>query len=172
MAAKVTKVIIDAQIKSPILTGHRTTPEPLPTYTPYPTYTPQPTSVGFTDVDYVLFSFYDPLIGKDKPEIRFLNCEKWNDSTQDCDSAMRSGDNFRDFYSRAAACPLDWYNARAVFKVLHPEWLAKIMPEFECLDTGGAVVHPYVDFLIRWKDMPFEYAKIPWRTPVILQRTR
>jgi hypothetical protein len=140
-----------------------------PTYTPYPTYTPPPTAVP----EAYRFSFYDPVIGRDIPEIAEVNCESWNYETQDCDSFMRSGLDWRLYYRRAAACPYDLFAARAAFVVVSPDWLAALFPDgFECLDTGSSVVYPYIDFLIEWRSMPMPFNQTPWGTPVVLQRVR
>lgn len=151
--------------RTPIST--RRAPTPYPTYTLYPTYTP----LVFGEVSTGLFSFYDPLIGLDKPEIAETNCEKWNYVTNDCDSKMRDGQDFRDYYGKAAACDHSLYIQRARFRVVSPAWLVRIFPDgFTCLDTGGLVALPYFDFLIRWKDLPFDWSRIPWRAPVVLER--
>lgn len=150
-------------------------PTPYPTYTPLPTYTPYPTPepTPYGEIVAGQFSFYDPLIGKDKPEISLVNCPEWNTVTQDCDGTLRSGDDFRDWYNKAAACTEELYLQRAQFVVVSPDWLVKLFPNgFICLDTGGAVKGLFYDFLIRWQDMPMAWEKTPWGSAVILRRVK
>jgi len=147
------------------------TPTPQPTLTPLPTPTLDPYQ------NYPLtnhkFSFYDPMIGKDKPEIRYINCDQWNDVTQYCDSALRNGERWEDNYFIAAACPYDLYMAGAYFEVVSPDWLVKLFPAgFTCKDTGEAVTGLFIDFLIPWQSMPMAYEKTPWATPITLRRIR
>lgn len=143
---------------------------PYPTNTPYPTYTP-------VVVDYPLsnfqFSFYDPMIGLDKPEIAELNCGDWNYSTNYCDSPLRNGEPWEQNYLKAAACPYDLYVAGAQFEVVSPDWLHALFPlGFVCKDTGELVIYPYIDFLIPWRSMPMPYENTPWTTPITLRRLR
>jgi len=146
-----------------------------PTVTPFPTVTPLPSpTAGY---NYPLsnhkFSFYDPMIGKDKPDIRFINCDKWNDVTQYCDSALRNGEAWENNYYIAAACPYDLYLAGAYFQVVSPDWLVALFPNgFTCKDTGEAVTGLFIDFLIPWRSVPFEYGAVPWGTPITLMRIR
>jgi len=147
------------------------------TPTPMPTNTPMPTSTQNEFADYPLsnhkFSFYDPMIGKDKPEIRFINCEKWNDVTQYCDSTLRNGEDWAVNYFTSAACPYDLYMAGAYFRVISPDWLVTLFPVgFVCKDTGDAVTGLFIDFLIPWRSMPMPYEQTPWGTPITLQRIR
>lgn len=154
---------------SPVVLGVSVgNPTPYPTYTPYPTFTP----IAY-EVSSYKFSFYDPMIGLDKPEIAELNCANWNYETLNCDSALRNGEDFRTNYLRAAACPYDLYIAAAQFEVVSPDWLRALFPYgFVCKDTGELVVYPYIDFLIPWKSMPMPYDKTPWTDPVTLRRLR
>jgi len=143
-------------------------PTAQPTYTPYPT----PTGIVYPLSSHK-FSFYDPMIGKDKPEIRYINCDEWNDVTQYCDSAMRSGESWEANYFRAAACPYSLYVERAEFLVVSPDWLVKLFPNgFVCKDTGEAVTGQFIDFLIPWKSMPMDYSETPWATAITLQRIK
>ena len=95
------------------------TPFVLPTYTPYPTYTPAPSY----ELSNHRFSFYDPAIGKDKPEIAQINCDQWNYTTLTCDSPLRNGERWQDNYFISAACPYELYIAAAQFEIVSPEWL-------------------------------------------------
>jgi len=118
------------------------------------------------------FSFYDPLIGRDKPEIALTNCANWDTEKNDCLSMLRDGTDFRAQYFRAAACRYDLFIARAKFKVLAPEWLKTLFPDgFTCVDTGDAVNGIWFDFLIPWRSMPFPWEQTPWGTPIALLRT-
>lgn len=147
----------------------------VPTYTSYPTYTPYPTVQPSPTPELVtgLFSFYDPMIGVDKPEIALVNCDNWDAVNKTCLSGLRDGSHFQDHYFDSMACPSDLYFAGAAYNVISPKWLADLVtPVVTCRDTGGAVVAPYFDFLIPWKSMPFDYDKIPWRTPVVMRRVR
>lgn len=149
------------------------TPSPFPTYTPYPTYTPMATITPVYELSNHRFSFYDPMIGKDKPEIAEINCAKWNYETNYCDSALRSGERWEDNYFISAACPYDLYVARAHFEVVSPQWLKDLFPRgFTCKDTGELVTGLFIDFLIPWRSMPMPYDQTPWGTPITLMRTR
>lgn len=143
-----------------------------PTFTPYPTYTPYPTENPYP-ISMHKFSFYDPMIGKDKPEIALINCESWNYTTLYCDSKMRNGEEWKDNYFIAAACPYDLYMAGAFFEVASPNWLATLFPQgVICKDTGEAVTGLFIDFLIPWQSMPMAYDKTPWGTPIALRRIK
>jgi len=142
-----------------------------------PTVTPVPMATFDPYANYPLsnhkFSFYDPMIGKDKPEIRYINCGDWNDVTQYCDSALRNGERWEDNYFIAAACPYDLYMAGAHFRVISPDWLVALFPNgFTCKDTGELVTGLFIDFLIPWRSMPMPYESTPWATPITLQRIR
>lgn len=156
---------VSTQVPTPV-------PTQVPTLVPTQVSTPAPVDYSGGVIEAGLFSFYDPLIGASKPEIAFLNCERWNIDTQNCDSVMASGDDFREYYFKAAACRPDLFAARAKFKVLSPSWLKQLVPEFECLDTGYLVTGYYFDFLIPWQEIGFEYANVPWRQPISLLRIK
>ena len=142
------------------------TPTPYPTYTPYPT----PTNVI---IEMARFSFYDPAIGADKPDIALINCADWDTVNKVCNSKLRDGSDYKDMYLKAAACRFDLYNARAEFKVLSPEWLKNLFPDgFTCRDTGDAVNGLFIDFLIPWRSMPMKYDQTPWGYPVALLRVK
>ncbi|MDP1713933.1 MAG: hypothetical protein Q8L41_04240 [Anaerolineales bacterium] len=142
------------------------------TYTPYPTYTPFPTVNAFPLSNH-RFSFYDPMIGKDKPDIALINCENWNFATQYCDSKLRNGERWEDNYFLAAACPYDLYLAGAFFEVVSPDWLKALFPRgFTCKDTGEMVMDLFIDFLIPWGSMPMPYDQTPWGDPITLMRLR
>ena len=143
------------------------------TQTPYPTYTPYPTLANVYPLSNHRFSFYDPMIGKDKPDIAFINCENWNAVTQYCDSQLRNGETWEANYFISAACPYDLYLAGARFEVVSPAWLLALFPQgFTCKDTGEAVTGLYIDFLIPWANMPMPYDQTPWGTPITLMRLK
>lgn len=145
------------------------TPFVLPTYTPYPTYTPAPSY----ELSNHRFSFYDPAIGKDKPEIAQINCDQWNYTTLTCDSPLRNGERWQDNYFISAACPYELYIAAAQFEIVSPEWLKILFPRgFTCKDTGDAVTGLYIDFLVPWRNMPMPYEQTPWGAPITLMRVR
>jgi hypothetical protein len=145
------------------------TPSPYPTYTPLPTYT----ALANFPLSNHRFSFYDPMIGRDKPDIALINCENWNFETQYCDSKLRNGERWEDNYFISAACPYDLYLAGAHFQVISPDWLKLLFPQgFTCKDTGEAVTGLFIDFLIPHNQMPMAYDLTPWGTPITLMRTR
>jgi len=140
-----------------------------PTVTPSPSATP---GLNYPLSNH-LFSFYDPLIGRDIPEIAEVNCGQWNYETKYCDSALRSGEPWELNYFRASACPYALFVERAEFLVVSPDWLKVLFPDgFVCKDTGELVTHPFIDFLVPWRSMPMPYADTPWRAPITLMRIK
>lgn len=144
-----------------------------PTSTPYPVSTSEP---GPRKLDYALLSvkrlsFYDPDIGKAYPEIAEVNCVSWNYQTQNCDSTLSDGSDWRLQYETVAACDLADYERRAVYRILSPEWLRERVPVFLCADTGAAVQGNIIDLLLHWDDLPGGYtlATFPWLTEIIVE---
>ena len=143
---------------------------PYPTHTPYPTYTlrPEPTP----ELVAGLFSYYDPMIGVEKPEIAEVNCDRWDYVNRTCLSGLRDESRFEDHYGDTVACDESLYRVRAAYRVVSPEWLKKLAPIVTCRDTGGAVKYPYFDFLLRWQDVPFTWETTPWGSSITLERIK
>lgn len=138
-----------------------------------------PVGVSLDGLDYFTLSFYDPLIGRDFPDIRHVNCSRWDDLSQDCLSALRSGDDFRDYYAghsvrsySAGACRYELFIQKAEFEVLSPSWLRDLTPLIRCMDTGEAVQDRWLDVLIQWRDLPMPYEDFPWGELVIVRRVK
>jgi len=98
-----------------------------------------------------LLSFYDPDIGRLFPEIALINCHTWNFDTKVCESPMGNGEDHRENYWKALACP-KYYEYGTVFVVSSPSWLAG---EWICKDHGDLILPQgeYLDFLIPVNDI-------------------
>jgi hypothetical protein len=164
---QVTPTAISAGLLPPAVASATISPtaQILPTSTPGPL----PTVV----IEMGRFSFYDPEIGRDKPEIALVNCAKWNAETKQCDSLLNNGERYQDNYYKAAACRYDLYLQKAEFEVLAPDWLRALFPAgFVCKDTGEAVTGLFFDFLIPWQSMPMAWDQTPWGSPIALRRLK
>jgi len=115
-----------------------------------------------------LLSFYDPDIGVLFPEIAEINCHLWNYDAKVCESPLADGDDHREWYWRALACP-KYYGLGTVFEVLSPSWL---VGEWICKDYGDLILPQgeYLDFLIPVNDIMARYDgninNFPWSSPV------
>jgi hypothetical protein len=152
--------------------GYLSTVQPSPTITmqvtatPYPTYTPVPTEE--LKIRILKLSFYDPLIGVYFPDIAEVNCSEWNYVTNNCDSLMSGGEDFRDWYGKAVACPPGMETGK-VIQVLFPE---ELRGEWICADRGGVIEGDWIDFLLKYPDQVwtgYNLNNFPWGSTVVIK---
>lgn len=111
------------------------TATPTPTIIPTKTVTPTPTEIY--SIDFVFtYSYYNPKLGG-------WNCLLWDDEKQDCMSAMANGEDWRNNYGVAVACPPD-IALGTVIEVSYPDALKG---KWICKDRGSAITGKWIDFL-------------------------
>jgi len=143
-------------------------PLPLPSLTPLPAQGAWITPASTPSLHIFRLSWYDPDIGRIYPDAALTNFHDWDYQASVCRSRLSSGDDYRDWYGRALACPNE-YPIGTIYRVYLP---AELAGDWVCLDRGGAVVGDILDFLLRYPDQVPWGADInatPWLSPVVAE---
>lgn len=117
--------------------GYTPTPSPTPSPSPTSTDTPGTLPTSVYSVDFIFkYSYYNPKLGG-------VNCFLWDAVNNDCISPMANGEDWKNNYGVAVACPPD-IALGTIVVVSYPD---AMKGTWICKDRGSAIVGNWIDFL-------------------------